>query len=223
MTRNVFKYTDRGYKNTLVLIPGWACDYRIFDQVDLGFNYLLPEHFHPWTIVDDLAEEIDEHLIDVVDVLGFSLGGFEALRFASMYPEYTRRLILIGVRQRYPDDQIAMVKNNLKKNKKAGLTQFYKWCFYDRSKMTWFKENLMKDYCEDFSLDQLLETLDYLSECSINVSDLMKVADLTVLHGKEDIIAPVHEVEDLCKRSATKLKVFENTGHAVFLEQSLAL
>ena len=116
-----------------------------------------------------------------------------------------------------------MVRDSLIENKKAGLTQFYKWCFYKRSKMAWFKKKLMDDYCEGFSLDDLLETLDYLLEHSINEEDLHKVKNCTIFHGREDVIAPVSEVEELCRSTSANLKIFEQTGHAVFLEQTLVL
>ena len=40
--KSEFKLIDRGFKDTILLIPGWAADYRIFDSLDLEFNYLLP-------------------------------------------------------------------------------------------------------------------------------------------------------------------------------------
>ena len=37
-----FKYIDRQKPETAVLVPGWATDYRIFDTLDLDYNYLMP-------------------------------------------------------------------------------------------------------------------------------------------------------------------------------------
>jgi len=39
--KSEFRFFNRGFKDTLVLIPGWATDYRIFNSLDLSYNYLL--------------------------------------------------------------------------------------------------------------------------------------------------------------------------------------
>ncbi len=220
---NVFKYINRGYVDNMVLLPGWACDYRIFDQVDLGFNYLMPEFFYPETILKDLLKELNERGLGNITMLGFSLGGFEGLRFSLKYPQYVNKLILIGVRRRYSIEDMALIKNNLRRNKKACLIQFYKSSFYDQSKMLWFKQNLMRDYCDMLPLDFLLETLDHLAECSITASELRVVDNCTIFHGKNDSIAPAYEMQELCKEANKELTLLENTGHAVFLEQAIAL
>ena len=223
MKHNTFIYTDRGYDDTMVLLPGWACDYRIFDQLDCKYNYMMPEFLYPETIIDDLNSELESHHLNNITLLGFSLGGFEGIRYALKHSDLIDRLILIGVRHKYSSEEISLVKNNLNKNKNGSLMQFYKAFFYDQSKMSWFKHNLMRDYCEKFSLDHLLYTLDYLAECSITANDLKNVENCVIFHGIEDSIAPVSEIQELCKDADKELTLLENTGHAVFLEQDLIL
>ena len=37
----MFKFVDREKKDHLVIIPGWAFDYRIFASLDLPYNYFF--------------------------------------------------------------------------------------------------------------------------------------------------------------------------------------
>ena len=36
-----FEWRARGFGHTLLLVPGWATDPRIFAPLDLEFNYLV--------------------------------------------------------------------------------------------------------------------------------------------------------------------------------------
>jgi len=215
-----FKYIDRGYEDPIVLIPGWATDYRIFDSLDLRFNYLLPTDFLPFTFKRDLHKVLDEKGIKKISLFGYSLGGFAACEFASESPEMVDELILVGVRKRYKPNELADIKNHLKKNKKAYLYKFYSQCFLNKEKMRYFRKNFLKAYIEELGLDCLLGTLDYLSSFEIRPELLNGINGIKIVHGREDKIAPIGEalkIKDNLPQA--KFITIEGEGHIPFLKE----
>jgi len=82
MPNPFFKYLDRGSDKTIVLIPGWATDYRIFDSLNVKFNYLLPLDFSPDTFENVILNALEEKGIEKVSLFGWSLGAFLAAEFS---------------------------------------------------------------------------------------------------------------------------------------------
>ena len=56
--KNQFKCVNRGFDRTIVLLPGWASDYRIFNNLNVSYNYLVPHEYYPQTIQQDLLDEL---------------------------------------------------------------------------------------------------------------------------------------------------------------------
>ena len=112
-----FKYIDRGKENFLVLVPGWASDYKIFDSLDLEYNYIVPVEFSPFDFEEILLETLKTNNIKKASIFGLSLGGFLAAKFASKYPDLIDELTLVGIRKKYKAEEIREVKNNLKKQR----------------------------------------------------------------------------------------------------------
>ncbi len=129
-----FSYIYRGFKEAIVLIPGWATDYRIFSNLDLNYNYLLPVRFNPLDFKKKLSKELDKRGINKISMLGWSLGGFLAVEFFSDNPERIDKLILISIRKRYDSKNLEDIAFKLKKNKKAWLYKFYLDCFSKKDK-----------------------------------------------------------------------------------------
>ena len=67
----IFKYVNKGYRDSIVFIPGWASDYRIFSNLDLDFNYLLPVEFYPFSFEKDLKEALEKNSIKKNSRIGF--------------------------------------------------------------------------------------------------------------------------------------------------------
>lgn len=219
--KNKFKYIDRGFEKTLVFLPGWASDYRIFATIDLSYNYLHVIDYYPQNIIDDLSVELNRLRLDEIDLYGYSLGAFKALDFALANLEKVDSIYLHALRKRYGLAEIKYVKDNLLKNKTAYLRGFYKASFASRANMSWFKNELLSKYCESFNLDYLLETLEDLATCSVSVDKLRKLKNVKIFHGAKDSIAPLREIEKISNEAKVSLLVFEEAGHAVFLEEEI--
>ena len=218
--KSKFKVVDRGFKDVIVLAPGWAMDYRIFDSLDLNYNYLLPVDFSPAHFADNLSAFLDASSIGRVSLFGWSQGGFLASDFASANPGKINELILAGIRGRYDRAALEQIRFKLAKNKKAFLYKFYLDCFSaaDDEGRRWFKSRLLKGYLDDMSFEQLIEGLDYLSGARIDAKALSGIKKIKIFHGSEDRIAPFEEALEIksCLPQAKFIRV-EGSGHLLFL------
>ncbi len=188
-----FRYVDRHQKDTLVLAPGWASDWRIFSLLNLEFNYLFPVQFSPFTFNEDLLRVLEEKNIKKISLLGWSLGGFVCAGFAAQYAGLIKELILISIREKYTGGEVADVRSHLKKNRQACLSWFYGRCFPEGRTALLFKNRLLKDYNEYLSTDYLLDGLDYLERARIDSAALRGFKKIRIIHGERDRIAPISE------------------------------
>lgn len=220
--RTEFNYIDRGFQDTIALIPGWASDYRIFTPLNLRYNYLLPIDFHPVEFEKALFDILEENDIRRISILGWSMGGFVAAEFASRHSGLISKLTLVSIRARYNRGDIERIKTYITKSKKSYLYKFYMECFYDKENMAWFRENLLDDYCKGFEVSYLLDTLEYLKTAQVNTKLLGSVREIKIIHGKDDKIAPFDEAVSVSKEfgKGAFLPV-GNAGHIPFLEKDL--
>lgn len=217
------KYIDRGFRDSIALIPGWAADYRIFDSLDLKFNYLVPVDFSPFNFRESLLQAMKKNRIEKISLFGWSLGGFVAAEFALKHVDFIDELILVSIRKRYDAGKLLEIRKLLKKNKKGYLYKFYTQCFCDKKDMHWFKKRLLRNYCKKFGLNHLLRSLDYLEHTEIEPQALKDIKKIKIIHGECDSIAPVQEAIDI-GNSLTQAKFIriKNAGHIPFLKEHFA-
>lgn len=217
-----FRLFNRGAKGTILFIPGWAADYRIFDPVELDANYLMPLRFSPFDFEKGLLETMAKHRLDKISIIGWSMGGFLGSDLLSKYKDRITDVTFISVRKGYTKEEIGAVEAYLKENKTAFLRGFYNDCFSKEEKMelSVFKKGLMKSYLNDISMDTLLEGLRYLSASRISLQALTGVK-VRFIHGEEDNIASIKEVFEL-KESLpdAELIAVKGAGHMPFLKNS---
>ncbi len=220
LQRSKFKFLDRGFEETLVCLPGWAADERIFSRLSLNYNYLFATYFSPFEFTKQLYDYLYKLSAGKVSFLGYSLGGFLAADFAQSHPEMVNELILLSIRKSYDTKVIQAIKEKLVKNQRAFLYRFYLDCFSpaDREGLNWFKAHLLKDYLEVMRLEDLLTGLNYLEEARINPSLLTSIEKISIFHGEDDVIAPLEEARFL----KTELKQAQfiplpKLGHLCFL------
>src|SRR5512135_1893728 len=126
---SAFKIWNRGFKENMVLVPGWATDSRIFSALDLHANYLLPTSIQPFHFKEDLRAFLDAQSIDKVSLFGWSSGGFLATDFALENSSRIEELILVSIRRSYPVLALKKIRGYLEKNRRAYLYKFYLECF----------------------------------------------------------------------------------------------
>ena len=165
---------------------------------------------------------MQERGIGKISLLGWSLGGFLAAEFAAKHPNLVEELILVSIRRKYKKKEIAGIKELLEKSKRGYLYKFYTQCFSRKISLSWFKKNLLKTYCEEFDLEYLLRTLDYLEKSQINTQELAGIERIKIIHGESDRIAPIDEAGEVQEAIANaELIIIKDSGHIPFLEEDL--
>jgi pimeloyl-ACP methyl ester carboxylesterase len=216
----MFKFADRNKKQYLVLVAGWAFDCRIFNGLDLPYNYCFFEGDSIASFEDQMKKLLQEKAIEKISIFGFSQGAFAASLFAATNPDKVSELILVGLRKKYDEKDLENIKNYLAKNPSAFLYSFYKDCFCQEEKEAYllFKRTLLKDYLAHPSTAQLTEALNWLSRVEITQQSLEKIKKIKIVHGTEDAIAPILEAADIARSlPQARFIAFEETGHLPFL------
>lgn len=217
--RSEFKFIDRRHKNTMLLVPGWATDYRVFGLLDVPFNYLVPEKFSPFNFEGPLLDALEDAAIKRISIFGWSMGAFVAADLAVRHGEKIDDITIVGARPKYDEGTIGNIRAYLKRNKKGYLYKFYSDCFSETEKELWslFKTTLLKTYVKEMDSDTLMEGLDYLTAAEFKLDSLVDL-NLTFIHGSLDKIAPIGE--SLAFKQALPKAVFitiDGAGHAPFL------
>lgn len=218
-----FKLLDRAFQEAIVLIPGWATDYRIFSELELNYNYILPIKLNPFDFSAELSRFLNKKHINEISLFGWSLGGFLAAEFALSNPDRIDEVILLSIRKRYNQAPLEEIKEKITKNKKGYLFKFYHECFSDSDSeaMSWFKKNLIKDYLNTIKIEDLISGLNYFSKVSLNTESLVSIKKLRIFHGLEDKIAPYKEAEKI-KNCLPKVGFIgmPGVGHIPFLSKN---
>ncbi|NQT10644.1 MAG: alpha/beta hydrolase [Desulfobacteraceae bacterium] len=220
MRLNRFQYLNRGHNKVLVLIPGWGFDTRIFELLDLNFNYLLPQINDPKRFSADLMSALVENQIKKVSLFGWSMGGFLAINFLEEYGrEFAEEIFLVSMRKSYPKKEIDSQIAFLIKDRRLYLSRFYRNCFIGQKRtFAWFKEHMFSSYIEMFDLEFLLNGLDYLVQQRLETAAL-KENPVRIIHGEKDRIAPYSEIVEMAKDiSFPGIVTFKKSGHLPFLE-----
>lgn len=217
-----FKLFNRGFNETLALVPGWASDYRIFNALDLNYNYLLPAEYYPFNFEKDLKAALDDECIDRVSLFGWSMGGFLASDFASKNPERVNELILVSVQKRFSAQLLEDIKRKLNENKRAFLYKLYFNCFSkeDEEGLNWFKEHLLMVYLNELKLGGLLLGLDYLLQAKIDPVSLSGIKKIRIFHGEQDKIASFDAAQQIkVELPQAEFIGLAGIGHTPFLNR----
>lgn len=218
-----FEFINRGFKDSIVLIPGWATDYRVFSSLSLYYNYIVAKQFNPFDFNGRLLQALSREPVGRVSLFGWSLGAFIAVEFALNNKDRVDEVILLGVRDKYEPAVLEEVKQKIVKNRKAYLFKFYHDCFSDTRKegLKWFREYLLKDYLDTIQAEDLMRGLDYFSKAKINTESLKLIRKIRIFHGLEDKIAPVNRAKEMKRLSPGLEFIFiPDSGHAVFLSSA---
>jgi pimeloyl-ACP methyl ester carboxylesterase len=217
-----FKLFDRGFKDTVLFIPGWAADYRIFNSIDIDANYLMPLVYSPFDFDMDLLRSMNKYNLDRVSVIGWSMGGFIGHDLLLKHKDRIADITFVGVRKEYTEEEIESSRNLLKKNRAAFLYRFYSECFSKEEgrERSCFKNGLMRDYLNEMNEGILLEGLQYLSSSRIK-PQVLRGIKTKFIHGLKDRIAPVKEVMELKEEAPDmELITIKDAGHIPFLKNN---
>jgi pimeloyl-ACP methyl ester carboxylesterase len=216
----MFRRLARGYAEDLVLVRGWGFDNRIFADLDLPYNYIFYEGPHVWTLAMELLDWLDQSGTDSVTLFGWSMGAYVASDFARAHPERVRGLWLVGARQYYREEDVAVVRHALGRNPRGFLRKFYKDCFagHDMALYRRFKQTLQANYIAAGDIEALNADLDWLCARQLDLTAVDPNIEVLLIHGLNDGIVPLAEAQDLSQRlPCARLVFLPQAGHLPFL------
>ncbi len=215
-------FVPRGFTKKIVLIPGWASDYRVFNALDLKYDCLKVLKFSPFDFADELKDFLIERSIEKISLLGWSLGGFLACDFAAANPEMVEELILVSVRERFSQEYLQEAAEKIRKNKRAWLYKFYAGCFspLDQVGRDYFKKELLNDYLEGMDLEELIRGLSFLAQAKIYPEFLAGIKKIRFFHGEADAVTPLEEARKISLHlPQAEFISLPGLGHNVFLNK----
>ena len=204
---------------SMVLLPGWATDGRIFEGVLPGVSAVTTGTLRPQGFAARLAAFLDRVPRGPVTVVGWSLGGFLAAEFARTYPDRVRRVVLVGIRREYPEGDVEAVLRSLSADPGACLSGFYAQCFYPSQIPAYrrVRGRLQTAYLKEMDGGALREGLSYLAGARLSRGTL-PACPVAVVHGEDDVIAPFAEGEGVARECGNAtFHPLPGTAHAAFL------
>lgn len=207
---------------SVVLLPGWATDGRIFAGLFPRATAATTGPLRPAGFPKRLAAFLDRSGARApVTVVGWSLGGFLAAEFAREHPERVGRAILVGVRRGYPVADVEAVRLGVLRDRAACLSGFYAQCFFPTQTAAFrrFRAGLQKEYIREMDEATLLSGLSYLAGARLS-GDLLPRCPVVLVHGDRDVVAPMAEAEGIARESG-RAAFFRIPGaaHAAFLSE----
>lgn len=175
----------------ILYLPGWGCDERLFDPYIERFGGQAVAVPDPFCAVEAVRPYLEAFGSAKVTLVGFSMGGHMALDSRDAFPERVERIVFIGVRPRFPEQEIEMVRSALLAEPQTWLDQFYTDVFFKSDHRAWFDSVLKRDYMAQ-PVDRLLHGLAYLSQVSMSLRGLR--GNDVFFHGRLDKIAPCAEM-----------------------------
>ena len=218
-SKEEFFVVGGGGDPSMVLLPGWATDGRIYEGVLPGVTAVTTGPLRPEGFSRRLAAFLDHAARGPVTVVGWSLGGFLAAEFAREYPDRVRRVVLVGIRREYPEGDVEGVLRSLSADPGGCLTGFYAQCFYPSQIPAYrrFRSGLQAAYLREMDGGALREGLSYLAEARLS-GETLPACPVAIVHGEKDVVAPFEEAEGVAWESGTAtFHPLPGAAHAAFL------
>jgi len=204
---------------SMVLLPGWATDGRIFEGVLPGVTAVTTGPLRPDRFSRRLAAFLDRTARGPVTVVGWSLGGFLAAEFARGYPDRVRRVVLVGIRREYPEGDVAGVLRSLSADPGGCLSGFYTRCFFPSQMPAYrrFRAGLQAAYLREMGGEALREGLSYLASARLS-RETLPACPVAIVHGEKDVVAPLSEAEGVAREGGNAtFHPLPGGAHAAFL------
>ena len=217
--------------SNLVLIPGFMCNELIWqyqsEKLNKQFNIITPSLLHGDSI-EEFSNSITKTLPDNSSVLGFSMGGFVALKLAIDYPEKVKRLVLVGTNARSVSKKrknllIRSLKVLEKKNYIKNFTQnSLKSYFAHHNTKNQFYLDILNQMTKSLGLDCLKKQTNAILNRPSLINSLSKIKSKTlIISGALDNLSSKEMNEELKKNiEMADLFYVENSGHFVMLEEA---
>ena len=177
--------------------------------------------------VDDVVKKIINKNKKKISVIGFSMGGFIAIKLAIEYPEILDKLVLIGTNARHISQKRKLLLEKslttLNKNNFAKL-------FYQKNYSSYFSDKDLKNTSYQNTVYSMAKQLGYktfLDQTNLilkrpnQLNKLNKIVSKTlIIRGKNDKLSSNSMNNELNKKIKYSVyKEIKNSSHFVMLEK----
>jgi|GEM_PF-729188 len=208
--------SDKGYEDSLLMLPGWGFDHSIFNRLDLPFNIVVPSgHIHlPFSA--SIMEKLKICLPETFFVMGWSLGAVAAVKLAEENMDRLKGMFLLCLRTDFSEDEIAREKKQIDAlGIENYLKKFYKRCFAGQMEdYRWFQNEIERHCLKSAGFDQLVADLDYLKQNPVSTLKNIHVP-VKLFYGSRDLICPSEKAPKI--RPDLHKKHIVDCGHLPFL------
>jgi malonyl-ACP O-methyltransferase BioC len=205
-----------------LFLPGWGFDGRIVRLFKPAPNWIAPETLlDPVSFNKDLLSFLVAKNIRKVRLVGWSMGAMLGLKFAAGYKDLIDSLVLVSLRNNWPENEIKEIRAEFSRDPEIFLKGFYRKCFLGNKRAyTNFRTALEPLYLAAIreNTGRLQRGLDFLT--SFAVPSPAPEVPTRLIHGKQDLIAPVAEMAELPE---AEVEIIDNAGHFVFLHEGSSL
>ncbi|MBW2506491.1 MAG: malonyl-ACP O-methyltransferase BioC [Deltaproteobacteria bacterium] len=205
-----------------IFLPGWAFDGRMLQLRKPVPAWIYPGNMlDPQTIDQDLLQLAAEKNIKKFRLVGWSMGAMLGLEFAARYSGLVDSLVLISIQPHWSEPEIEAIRAEFSRDPAAFLKGFYRKCFLgDKQIYRKFCTDLEPLYIDKIenNFTQLQNGLDFLGK--FEIPDLLPNIPVRLIHGGQDIIAPLTEMPTL---PGAETEVIDSAGHAPFFHESCTL
>jgi malonyl-CoA O-methyltransferase len=203
-------------------LPGWGFDGSILRLLKPAPHWIYPaDLLDPETFAQDLLQFLGAKNISKVRLVGWSMGAMLGLEFAAKHRDLLDSLVLVSLRPHWPAPEIRELLAEFSLHPESFLTDFYRKCFLgDKAAYRNFRATLEPLYLAAIKTNsaRLQRGLDFLGR--FRLPSPAPDIPTRLIHGKQDIIAPVKEMAGL---PGADVEVIDNAGHGVFLHADSSL
>jgi pimeloyl-ACP methyl ester carboxylesterase len=216
----------------IYFLSGTMCNQDLWQYVFPKIEKYIPEYIDitSATSFEEINQIINSKIVCPAILVGFSLGGFSALNFATQYPEKIKKLIIIAADAKgLSEDELRLRKSTIKFLE----THAYKGVSTTRVKHFLHPDNhqnetlihIIKKMDTDLGKDVLIRQLKATSKRIDITSKLNRInAPTLFISAKEDALVSYLEVAALKNEIPNSLStVIKNCGHMIPLEKPLEM
>ena len=216
--------------DTIVLIPGYMCDKSMWsNQLDIlkkKYKVIIPQ-----LNIGDSIEKFKNNTLKLLpekfSVIGFSMGGFVALKMAIEERERVKDLVLIGTNARSvsKDRRLLLNKSISELNSENFVSKFSSNSFYSyfakHNTINHRNLNLIKEMVKKLGLDCLEKQTKAILERPSLINLLSKIkARCLIISGELDNLSTKEMNEELSTNiTDSELHFIKNSGHFVMIEE----
>jgi pimeloyl-ACP methyl ester carboxylesterase len=216
----------------IYFLSGTMCNQDLWQFVFPKIEKYSPEYIDitPATSFEEINAIINSKIVSPAILIGFSLGGFSALNFATQYPEKVKKLIIIAANAKgLSEDEIKLRKSTiqfLETHQYKGISntrvkQFLHSVNHQNEVLT----SIIKKMDIDLGKDILIKQLKATSKRVDITNKLNKInSPILFISAKEDGLVSYLDVTALKNKITNSLSiVIKNCGHMIPLEKPIEI